>query len=62
MVFEHIFQGTYVLLEAKDAEAENADDTPVCVKKDNGWNYPYSYLLKPVYIHDSTIRTKIIEA
>jgi len=62
MVFEHIFQGTYVLLEAKDAEAENADDTPVCVKQDNGRHYPYSYLLKPGYIHDSAIRTELIKA
>ncbi|KAI4702651.1 hypothetical protein J4E89_010372 [Alternaria sp. Ai002NY15] len=62
MVFEHIFQGTYVLLEANDLEADNADDTPPCVKADIGRHYPYSYLLKPGYIHDSAIRTELIEA
>ncbi|KAI4909134.1 hypothetical protein J4E85_011605 [Alternaria conjuncta] len=67
MVFENIFQGTYVLLEAKDAEidngeADNDDDIPVCVKADIGRHYPYSYLLKPGYIHDSAIRTELIEA
>ncbi|KAI4643316.1 uncharacterized protein J4E79_011256 [Alternaria viburni] len=67
MVFENIFQGTYVLLKADDAEAENSDannsdDTPPCVKADIGRHYPYSYLLKPGYIHDSAIRNELIEA
>ncbi|KAI4680795.1 hypothetical protein J4E81_009979 [Alternaria sp. BMP 2799] len=67
MVFEYIFQGTYVLLEAKDAKAENsdadnADDAPPCVEQDIGRHYPYSYLLKPGYIHEPAIRTELIEA
>jgi len=62
MVFGYVFQGTYVLLEANDAEADDDDDTPPCVKPDTGRHYPYSYLLKPGYIHDSAIRTELIEA
>jgi len=62
MVFKYVFQGTYVLLEANGAEADDDDDTPVCVKADIGRDYPYSYLLKPGYIHDSAIRTELIEA
>jgi len=62
MVFEYVFQGTYVLLKADDAEADNDDDTPVCVKQDIGRHYPYSYLLKPGYIHDSAIRIELIQA
>ncbi|KAI4909109.1 uncharacterized protein J4E92_010718 [Alternaria infectoria] len=62
MVFEHIFQGTYVLLEANGSEADNADDSTPCVEQDIGRHYPYSYLLKPGYIHDHEIRTELIEA
>jgi len=62
MVFGYVFQGTYVLLKADDAEVDNDDDTPPCVKADIGRHYPYSYLLKPGYIHDSAIRTELIEA
>jgi len=62
MVFGYIFQGPYVLLEAKDAEADNPDDTLPCVEQDIGRHYPYSYLLKPGYINDSAIRTELIEA
>ncbi|KAI4614234.1 uncharacterized protein J4E87_009631 [Alternaria ethzedia] len=62
MVFENIFQGTHVLLEANKPEAENSDDIPDCVKQDMGRHYPYSYLLKPGYIHDHEVRTELIEA
>jgi len=62
MVFGYIFQGPYVLLEAKDAEADNPDDTLPCVEQDIGRHYSYSYLLKPGYINDSAIRTELIEA
>jgi len=62
MVFEYIFQGTYVLLGGNDAEADDDDDTPVCVKADIGRHYSYSYLLRPGYIHDFAIRNELIEA
>ncbi|KAI4669679.1 uncharacterized protein J4E88_009961 [Alternaria novae-zelandiae] len=62
MVFGYIFQGTYVLLEANRSEADSEDDTLPCVEQDIGRHYPYSYLLKPGYIHDLAIRTELIEA
>jgi len=62
MVFGYIFQGTYVLLEANNAELDNDDDAPPFVEQDIGRHYPYSYLLKPGYIHDLAIRAELIEA